>query len=155
MRAVRNLVAPPIVIITDSKEFAFNFPTRYRVDVSNLRHFVLPTKFYGFSSRQGRIWKNSKIKRRKWKLMEARAEIRLLNDTNCFRWGRVEAAILIFLFSILRSEFNRLRFLCFMPSFSDDKKFLTTGAHKIIFRWINVFRRSRGKLSRSDTKAHF
>lgn len=34
MRAVRNLVAPPIVIITDSKEFAFNFPTRYRIDVS-------------------------------------------------------------------------------------------------------------------------
>lgn len=38
MRAVRNLVAPPIVIITDSKEFAFNFPTRYRIDVSKLRH---------------------------------------------------------------------------------------------------------------------
>lgn len=35
MRAVRNLVAPPIVIITDSKEFAFNFPTRYRIDVSS------------------------------------------------------------------------------------------------------------------------
>lgn len=27
MRSVRNLVAPPILIITDSKEFAFNFPT--------------------------------------------------------------------------------------------------------------------------------
>jgi Fuseless len=36
MRAVRNLVAPPILIITDSKEFAFNFPTRYRVDVSKI-----------------------------------------------------------------------------------------------------------------------
>lgn len=36
MRAVRNLVAPPIVIITDSKEFAFNFPTRYRIDVSKI-----------------------------------------------------------------------------------------------------------------------
>ncbi|CRK94389.1 CLUMA_CG007896, isoform B [Clunio marinus] len=33
MRAVRNLVAPPMVIITDSKEFAFNFPTRYRIDI--------------------------------------------------------------------------------------------------------------------------
>lgn len=32
MRSVRNLVAPPILIITDSKEFAFNFPTRYRID---------------------------------------------------------------------------------------------------------------------------
>ncbi|KAL7044163.1 hypothetical protein ACKWTF_001810 [Chironomus riparius] len=32
MRSVRNLVAPPVLIITDSKEFAFNFPTRYRID---------------------------------------------------------------------------------------------------------------------------
>lgn len=27
MKSVRNLVAPPILIITDSKEFSFNFPT--------------------------------------------------------------------------------------------------------------------------------
>jgi len=38
MRSVRNLVAPPIVIITDSKEFAFNFPTRFRIDVSSHFH---------------------------------------------------------------------------------------------------------------------
>ncbi|KAG5676832.1 hypothetical protein PVAND_006639 [Polypedilum vanderplanki] len=45
MRSARNLVAPPILIITDSKEFAFNFPTRYRIDliilnVKELRHFA-------------------------------------------------------------------------------------------------------------------
>lgn len=34
MRSVRNLIAPPIVIVTDRKEFAFDFPTRFRVDVS-------------------------------------------------------------------------------------------------------------------------
>lgn len=34
MRSVRNLIAPPIVIVTDQKEFAFDFPTRFRVDVS-------------------------------------------------------------------------------------------------------------------------
>lgn len=57
MRAVRNLVAPPIVIITDSKEFAFNFPTRFRVDVSKMRKIssreIEPKKFYdGFSLRR-------------------------------------------------------------------------------------------------------
>jgi hypothetical protein len=54
MRAVRNLVAPPIVIITDSKEFAFNFPTRYRIDVSKVRNLYHET-FYGYSSRQGHL----------------------------------------------------------------------------------------------------
>lgn len=41
MRAVRNLVAPPIVIITDSKEFAFNFPTRFRIEVSKLKIYFI------------------------------------------------------------------------------------------------------------------
>lgn len=47
MRAVRNLVAPPIVIITDSKEFAFNFPTRFRVDVSKIRKLFLAYETQG------------------------------------------------------------------------------------------------------------
>ena len=46
MRAVRNLVAPPIVIITDSKEFAFNFPTRFRIDVS------IKVLFYVFNKKK-------------------------------------------------------------------------------------------------------
>lgn len=70
MRAVRNLVAPPIVIITDSKEFAFNFPTRFRVDVSmrGVKFLCIKIKAKkvsdGFSSRQGRLCVSKK------KLME-------------------------------------------------------------------------------------
>lgn len=52
MRASRNLVAPPIVIITDSKEFAFNFPTRYRIDVSKIRNIHLSSLFMFFTSRR-------------------------------------------------------------------------------------------------------
>lgn len=33
-KSVRNVLAPPIVILTDSREFAFAFPTRFRFDVS-------------------------------------------------------------------------------------------------------------------------
>ncbi|XP_055600468.1 uncharacterized protein LOC129749513 isoform X2 [Uranotaenia lowii] len=34
MRAARNLLAPPFIIVTDHKEFVFNFPTRFRIEGS-------------------------------------------------------------------------------------------------------------------------
>lgn len=43
LKSVRNLLVPPTVIVTDSKEFVFNFPTRFRTEVSfsvNLNLFI-------------------------------------------------------------------------------------------------------------------
>lgn len=37
-KSVRNLVAPPVIILTDSKNIAYQFPTRYRISVSNFIH---------------------------------------------------------------------------------------------------------------------
>lgn len=34
LRGLRNLLAPPMIIITDKKEFTFTFPTRFRTEVS-------------------------------------------------------------------------------------------------------------------------
>jgi hypothetical protein len=34
MKSIRNLLAPPVIIITDHLEFVFNFPTRFRIKVS-------------------------------------------------------------------------------------------------------------------------
>lgn len=34
LKGLRNLLAPPMVLITDKKEFTFTFPTRFRTEVS-------------------------------------------------------------------------------------------------------------------------
>ncbi|XP_049549281.1 uncharacterized protein LOC125960119 [Anopheles darlingi] len=37
LKSVRNLLAPPFIILTDRKEAMFSFPTRFRMKVSDKR----------------------------------------------------------------------------------------------------------------------
>lgn len=39
LKSVRNIIAPPVVIVTDCKEISFAFPTRFKSKVSLYNRF--------------------------------------------------------------------------------------------------------------------
>lgn len=63
MRSVRNLVAPPILIITDSKEFSFNFPTVsiFVCQSNSFRHLTSRNNFFSSLSQNNTCGYNTAI----------------------------------------------------------------------------------------------
>lgn len=50
LKCVRNIVAPPVVIVTDCKDVSFAFPTRFKSHLVSINFFFLKLHLNSLSS---------------------------------------------------------------------------------------------------------